>query len=386
MNSQELEDIVLRHSAQLADTQRVLAELNSKEKRVESTLKRLKERVEQWVSAFDQDKYKGIDQRLQTMALASEILIFDKLGYEFGSPGSQFVLGVAALLEGRHQAALEYLKSFDAPGSQQPRAARDANYLAAMICYNTKRFSEAIDFFEKAFQHSPIGNRDWQSKIYVAELQFFLRRPGEVVHKAFFDAQEGLARCESSNKRKVLEATLWLKLGNCFVGNLDLTPKEENLVADSNSEAINCYKKARQICPRKNAEADSSLLPAIIDYSLAQALLLEGKIDIELAETPSSLFVDVFNRLRRIVLKKREEIILAQTYFMLATCAYYSNSLSKDVAEIYLEHARHQTLSVPSGMCFYSCITKELLEKDSFVEQIDYYASRFQLQKERILA
>jgi hypothetical protein len=36
-----------------------------------------------------------------------------------------------------------------------------------------------------------------------------------------------------------------------------------------------------------------------------------------------------------------------------------------------------------SDVCFYSCITKELLSRDEFVRQIDYYATQLKQQKGR---
>lgn len=68
---------------------------------------------------------------------------------------------------------------------------------------------------------------------------------------------------------------------------------------------------------------------------------------------------------------------------MLGTCVFYSSHLTKDIGEIYLEYARHQTLAVPSDVCFYSSITKELLSKDDFVRQIDYYAKELERQANR---
>jgi hypothetical protein len=103
----------------------------------------------------------------------------------------------------------------------------------------------------------------------------------------------------------------------------------------------------------------------------------------DLQETPSEMLTDVFRRLRKIVLTKREEIILAQTYFMLGTCAVYSPGVSRDAGEIYLEYARHQTLTVPSEVCFFSCITKELLSRTEFVGQIDYFAGELELRSGR---
>jgi hypothetical protein len=138
--------------------------------------------------------------------------------------------------------------------------------------------------------------------------------------------------------------------------------------------AIAYYKRARAALPKH--QAADSLLPVVIDYSLAQALLQANRIDADLPLTPSELLASVFERLRRVVLTKREEIILAQCYPMLGTCAALSGRVSGEIGEIYLEYARTQTLTVPSDVCFFSSITKELLTRDEFVQQVDYYANR----------
>lgn len=379
MNAQELQDIVLRNTTEIAEIRRQLTDLVSKEERVDVALKDLRRRLENCLDAFDRDKYKATDQRLLINALAAEILIFDKLGYEIGTTGSHFLLGIAALLEGRNQSALEHFKKFIERADSSEKNLRNAHYLAGMISYNRREFNQAIDFYESAFRYSPENNRDWQSKIYVGELSFFSRKTKEVIEKAFLDVEELLKGMEGIPQYKFLCATLYLKLGNCYVGTF-IEPKERNQMVN-NQIAIEHYKQARSWCPR--LVESESLLQVVIDYSLAQALLLTKSVDMDLAQTPSELLADVFHRLRRIVLTKREEIILAQSYFMLGTCAFYSTHLSKDVGEIYLEYARHQTLSVPSDVCFYSSISKELLSRDEFVKQIDYYANQLEQQVRR---
>ncbi|MBI2570808.1 MAG: hypothetical protein HYV63_27720 [Candidatus Schekmanbacteria bacterium] len=209
----------------------------------------------------------------------------------------------------------------------------------------------------------------------MGELCYFLRRPRDVLEKAFSDVDEALRLSEVSPELAFLKATLYLKWANCYVDTLDLEPKQSNLLVNS-ALAVSLYKKARASLP-KYVEPDS-LLPVVVDYSLAQALLLARSIDMDLAMTPSELLADVFERLRRIVLTKRAEIILAQCYLMLGTCAAYSRHVSEEIGDIYLEYARTQTLTVPSDVCFYSCVTKELLSRDEFVTQIDYYATRLQ--------
>jgi tetratricopeptide (TPR) repeat protein len=379
MTVQELEEIVLRNTADISELRRRQSEVESKEQRAAAAIGELRRRAENFLLAFDRDRYKSTDQRLTAHALATEALIFDRLGYETGFAGSRFLLGVAALLEGRNQAALDYFDEFIRGAGPEAVNLQDAYYLSAMICYNRREFNQAIEFYEWAFRRSPKERRDWQSKIYVGELLYFLRKPKEEIERAFFDVEEGLKADHKVEGRNFLLATLYLKLGNCYTATL-LDPKEANPMRN-NRVAIRYFKQARQHCPR--LVGSDSLLPAVIDYSLAQSLLLENSVDMDLAETPSELIADVFCRLRRIVLNKREEIILAQSYLMLGTCAFSSGHLSKDVGEIYLEHARHQTLSVPTDVCFYSCVTKELLSRDEFVRQIDHFASELEREQAR---
>jgi tetratricopeptide (TPR) repeat protein len=379
MDVRELQGTVLRNTTEISEIRRQLTDLTSREKRVEQALLDLRRRLDNCLNEFDRDRYKATDQRLLIHALASEILIFDKLGYDIGTSGSHFLLGVAALLEGRYQAALEQLKAYVSLAEHHDKNLGNACYLAGVISYNRRECNQAIEFFESAFRHSPEENRDWQSKIQAAELTYFVRKPREVIEKAFFDVEEQLKAIEGTSQHNYLRATLYLKLGNCYVGTF-LEPKERNPMVN-NQVAIGYYKLARKWCPRLTGS--ESLLPVVIDYSLAQALLLDNSVDMDLAQTPSELLADLFQRLQRIVLNKREEIILALCYFMLGTCAVYSTHVSRDVAKIHLEYARNQTLSVPSDVCFYSSITKELLSRDEFVKQVDYYIEQLEQQAGR---
>jgi tetratricopeptide (TPR) repeat protein len=291
-------------------------------------------------------------------------------------------LGVAALLEGRNRTALDHLDEFLRTADPTERNFRNACYLAGMITYNRREFQRSTDFFARAFERSPEEKPDWQSKTYVAELAYFMRKPAPEIERVFRSVEEGLSGTEDPaqrSQRSFLRATLYLKWGNCYVETF-LKPKETNPMVN-NQIAIKYYKQARNHLPEN--PSPESLLPVVIDYSLAQALLLANAVDMTLTQTPSELLADVFHRLRRIVLTKREEIILTQCYLMLGTCVFYSSHLTKDIGEIYLEYARHQTLAVPSDVCFYSSITKELLSKDDFVRQIDYYAKELERQANR---
>ncbi len=382
MNTQDLQDIVLRNTADLSEIRQQLADIKSKEARVERALQDLRQRLHLFLDRFDRDQYKATDQRLLATALANEILIFDRLGYDLTSSGSDFVLGVGALLEGRNRVALDHFERFLQSADPLDRNFRNACYLAGMITYNRREFQRSAEFFAQAFDRSPEDNRDWQARIYVGELACFMRRSAQDIERLFSSVEEALSGPDDpvqATNRSFLRATLYLKWGNCYVSTF-LPPREVNPLVN-NQIAIQYFKKARRSCPV--SLSPDSLLPAVIDYSLAQALLLANSVDMDLDKTPSELLKDVFDRLRRIVLSKREEIILAQCYLMLGTCVAYSTYLSKDMGEIYLEYARHQTLIVPSDVCFYSGVTKELLSRNDFVRQIDHYASELERQSTR---
>jgi len=232
---------VLRNTTELSEIRRQLSDLTSREKRVEVALRDLRRRLENCLNAFDRDKYKATDQRLLINALASEILIFDKLGYDIGTCGSHFLLGVAALLEGRYQAALERFKEFIGLAEPHDRNLGNACFLAGTVSYNRRQCSQAIEFFESAVRYSPEENRDWQSKTRVAELTYFMRKPREVIGKAFFDVEERLKAIEGAAQHGFLRATLYLKLGNCYVGTF-LEPKERNPMVITKSQSVTISK------------------------------------------------------------------------------------------------------------------------------------------------
>lgn len=372
MNDDELKNIVIRNADQIAQIRSQLTQSGSRERRAVEALDRLRHRVQDALGGFDRDGYKATDQRLLVYALAAEILIFDKLGYDIGEIGCEFLLGVYALLQGRNSAALEHLGAFIASAEQSDRNLGNAHYLSGMISYNRRDFAKAAESFRTAFRLSPEKDQDWQSFIYVGELSYFMRKPRDVIERAFLDIENLLKSNPELPERHFLWATLYLKLGNCYVGTF-LSQKGENPMTNDQI-AIAHFKEARRRCPR--LMSPNSLLPVVIDYSLAQALLLSGSVDMDLPETSQELLDSVFHRLRRIVLTKREETILAQSYFMLGTCPCFSANIPNDMGEIYMEYARHQTLSVPSDVCFYSCVTKELLSRDDFVGQIDFYTTQ----------
>ncbi len=98
MNDDELKNIVIRNADQIAQIRSQLTQSGSRERRAVEALDRLRHRVQDALGGFDRDGYKATDQRLLVYALAAEILIFDKLGYDIGEIGCEFLLGVYALL------------------------------------------------------------------------------------------------------------------------------------------------------------------------------------------------------------------------------------------------------------------------------------------------
>jgi tetratricopeptide (TPR) repeat protein len=380
MQQNDQNSSLLNLMARLSELEREVSALASRDKRAALAVAAAKSRLTALLQGFHRDKYKSTDMRKAIGALAAEILIFEKLGYDIGDHGAYFLLGVAALLDGRNQAAAENFRLFVERAPVGDRNLANAHYLLAMIGFNRRDFHGGIEQFERVFQLSPEAARDWQCKIYVGELSHFLRQPQEQLERVFQEIEHGLRALEGTPQYSFLRATLYLKWANCYVGTVSLDPKQPNALVN-NHRAISLYKQARKCLP-KHPEPDS-LLPVVVDHSLAQALLLAQSVDMELAMTPSEMFASVFRRLRRIVRNKREEVILAQCYLMLGTCAVFSSEVSKDAGEIYLEQSRLQTANVPSDVCFYSPITKELLSGDEFVGQIDFFAKQLERPNQR---
>ena len=112
MNQSETQEFMLRTASDLAELRQLVVALVKKDQRADQALSLLRNRLTSCLSSFHRDKYKSTDQRLALRALAEEIRIFDKLGFDLGVAGSAFLLGVAALLDGRNQSALYHFAEF----------------------------------------------------------------------------------------------------------------------------------------------------------------------------------------------------------------------------------------------------------------------------------
>ncbi len=367
----DLRDIVLKMSVEVGDLRQGLGELRSREARATEAVVALRAALDAWLVGFDRDQYKSTDSRLATDTLAQEVTIFDKLGYDIASGGELFLLGVHHLLAGRNEVAIDSFAAFLKTPSRDSELLAAAQYLSGMICYNRRGLVRAISHFESAASYAPENSPDFQSLIYVGELKFFLRKPRDEIEGAFRNVEDELRKLDDSAASNAQRATLYLKWGNCFLGTFELSPRHENAMVN-NAEALEFFKRARSHLPRYTDP--SSLLPLVIDYSLAQAMQLSRSFGLDVGKTPDELVADVIQRLRRVVLTKREEGILAQCYLMLGSAFVYSDRVSLDGCEIHLEYARHQTLSIPSDIHFYSPITKELLDRGQFVAQVEHFS------------
>lgn len=366
-----IEEQVSGLSSELERIEQKMVERERREVRAVASADMLVGRIHDVMRAFDRDAYKSTDNRLRLSSLAQEIRTFNGLGYELCHEAS-LVLAVSSMLQGLNKDARAYFARFIEGAERKGDLTQTAHYLAGMVCYNRREFSAATEHFSSAHSLSTDEGRDWQALTYVAELQHFMRKPPEVVDKNFFDIEQSLrTQADQLADRHSLWATLYLKWGNCYAATIS-PPSKENR-SENNAKAIELYKEARRHLPLHLSPG--SLLPVIIDYSLGMALLLEQSFDMDLAQTPQELLKGVFARLRNIVLTKREGIILAQSYLMLGTCAVFVSEISRELGEIYLEYARHATQEVPSDMSFFSCVTKELLPREEFIPQIDFYAS-----------
>ena len=187
MEADELQAILLRNTAALAEVRDRLEGLASRDERATAALSVLRNAIQDTLRRFDRDGYKATDQRLLINALATEALVFDKLGYDLGLPGARFLLGVSEMLRGRNAAALSAFKEFIANASRDDPNLRHAHYLGGMISYNRRDHAQAIEFFRSASLLSPDETKDWQSLVYVAELSFLSRMAPEAIERAFAD-------------------------------------------------------------------------------------------------------------------------------------------------------------------------------------------------------
>ena len=228
MNQQELQDVVIRVVAGLDALRDQVSGLVARDKRAEQALEILRGRLKQFLNSFHRDKYKSTDQRKAIRALAEEVRVFDKLGYDLADAGATFLLGVAALLDGRYQAAADHLADFiERTRTADPNIA-NAQYLSGMMSYNRRDYHRALQHFDATFRLSPEAQRDWQSKTYVGELMFFLRKPQDHIEPVFREAEEGLRIMQGVPAHAFLSANLYLKWGNCYMEALELAPKERN--------------------------------------------------------------------------------------------------------------------------------------------------------------
>jgi len=364
MTPTEMTDVLVRHSTMLADLDIQVRNIMIKEQRIDEFIQDIHRRITAAMDEFHRDRYKSVDYRLRVIELSHEILIYDHLGHNL-EPAAKFLMAIAALLEERLDGALEYFDAYLRHADAHDIHRGNAYYLCGMINYNTRRYSSAIECFRNSFRLSPETDRDWQSQIYVCELLFLSRAPDDVIEQEFTDTAESLKGL-GGRAGALLQATFYLKWGNVYVE--PMLPGEKNSLMN-NPKAIRLYKQARTLCP---AFTDTlSLLAIVIDYSLAQAMSVEKRIDLEIITSPQQLFIDVLQRLRRVVLTKTEPLILAQLYFMMGTCVLWSTSMPPEVGEICLEHARQYTLTLPSQMAIYSCITKELLSREDAIKELD---------------
>src|SRR6185436_9580852 len=92
---------LVKLAVRLSELEREVSGLASRDKRAAQAVSAAKSKLLSLLQAFHRDKYKSTNMRKAIGSLALEIGVFERLGYDIGEPGAYFLLGVAALLDGR---------------------------------------------------------------------------------------------------------------------------------------------------------------------------------------------------------------------------------------------------------------------------------------------
>ena len=381
--NEKIEDIVIRNQQSFIDITEKVNILINKEDRVKTGIKELERKIERYFSNFTRDNYKDTEKILKLNSLSTELLVYKKLGYDFSIAEHNVILGLQEMICYRVEEALSYFEIY-VEENRKTKLSCDVLYLCAMICYNNANFSKAIYYFTKAANLYLVlfGKHDFQSEIYIGECMYLSKSreyPQEKINEYFELIEETLDKLNNSENLDKFYLTLYLKWGNCYfqpgikLSNNNIGSNNLSNITINNQKALSYYKKIINfIGGFYHKEKLNDLLKVIMVYSLAQAMYSSRKdIDSSFART-NELFKHVFEKLVNLLLNKTETIILAQFYFMLGTCSWYSFEVAADQGLFYLENSRKQTQLIPSNIKFYSCMTKELLTRDEFIMQIDF--------------
>lgn len=374
----KIEEIVIENQKKLLDLSEKVHNLTDKESHVQKEIKKLEIKVKNYLIKFTRDNYKNIDRILELNSLSTELLVFKKLGYVFLFDEHLVILGLSEMVNGRGREALEnYFKEYLDLNSEAELSCT-VQYLCGMICYNNGNFSDAKQYYSSSAQlHlSLFKKHDFQAEIYVCECMFLAKEETEKIEKQFSQIELTLKKLKNETDNiDIIFMTLYLKWGNIYfqsiweIKTIYDTIGKLGLKVD-NEKAYEYYIKILNFIGAYNKSKIDTTLKVILVYSLAQAIYT-NRTDINLPVGTDQLFMDVFDILKNLLLDKTEGIILAQFYFMLGTCAWYSSRIPKDQGLLFLEYSRKQTQLIPVNTKYYSCMTKKLLDRDSFVKQID---------------
>jgi len=383
---EKFKNILIEVQHDLKRVNKDLSDLNNIKQRVKEGMEKLEREINDYLSDFNRDTYKVYDNLLRLNNLAAKLMIYRGIGYESTSAEYSFILALYEMINGRTDLALESFENyFKEANNDNAKITCSAFYLCAMICYNKGQYNNAKDYFSKSAQlyFSLYNEQDFQAMIYVCECMHFAGEKRETIDHEFLHVEKLLNKSKQtmdSDEAIKLEnhfITLNLKHGNCFfqsflkLSNNSDTSEIRNIMID-NDQALKYYQTILDYTGFYSKKKLDTILKIVMMYSLAQAMYSSKRtVDSRFPGGLYELFLDIFDQLKNLLIDKTEGLILAQFYYLLGTCALYSYFVPVDQALLYFEYARKQTQLIPATTKYFSCMTKELLTRNQFIEQID---------------
>ncbi len=277
------------------------------------------------------------------------------------------------------QAREESIKQLSAPlpqyGSWEPDDTKqrlgviikEASYHLGIIHYNLGNYEKARVEFGRAFERDQL---DFRSRIYIPELMFFDNTIDPLATEAEYKTvEEELNNITTDKRRKIapkwelLYASLKMRQGNFYL-NKDprLLPRGREAWArlEDPEKALQCFWEAQDKHPSST----------FVTFSLAQAMVAQGPVNLFRDKNPDELFQKTFYQFRNEAVLKTEPILLTLLYYCAAISCFHGRIKAENPAT-YLIQARQHLQRVPTGIRIFSPINKINRERREILEELD---------------
>ncbi|MFG6100935.1 hypothetical protein U2F10_01700 [Leptothoe sp. EHU-05/26/07-4] len=336
----------------------------------------------------NRELFKEEENRIQIHTFSTRLNTLELTGNlaNLLSPVSSFVRGLSRFNEMNYQQAIEDLlkarnsakAQLIAPLSQYGNWDADeikrnlrilideTYYHLGIMYYNTGAYDKAENEFADAHERYPL---DFRSRIYIPELLFFHGNtdPQKVVDA--FKSVEIELNNVTSNKRKQMSPTwewcyaaLKLRQGNIFLKKIFSQTFRSSSWSqiENNKLAIECFWEARDKNPKS----------PVVNFSLAQAMELDGKSVLWKDLTPKQLFKEAFIQFRNQAIRKTEPILLTMLYYC-AAISCFGGKIQNDSPSTYLGLARQQLQKIPESILVFSPLNKVMSEHSVLLNEME---------------